>query len=137
MRVGRGAIWRERGQIFPVPLTLQIRHSPPRFCCVRRARSVPYVARTGSGRRTPYLAAPDKKRLWRNFLSGASQIPLGGALEDAAGDALKAKTGPKNLKRPDFLRSWRSVRVHLTRRLRKLHYLKEETGNNWKLEKMM
>jgi hypothetical protein len=34
------------------------------FRCVRRARSVPCGAGMGSGRRAPYLAAPDNKRLW-------------------------------------------------------------------------
>lgn len=104
----RDAIWRERGQFFPVPLTRWPRHA---FRCVWCPRSVPYVAETGSGRQTPYWAALDKKRLWGTrlgtfFLSGVPQIPLGTVWEPR----LEMLLGHLVLGRP-ILSGWFTPRI--------------------------
>jgi hypothetical protein len=66
MRGGRGTIWRERGDEFFL-YRWRVGPASPRliFRCVQRARSIPCVAETGSGRQTVL----EKKRLLRRALN--------------------------------------------------------------------
>jgi hypothetical protein len=88
MRGGGGAMWRERGSNFYVPLTCWVRVSYPRFslCPTRPERPLCSDDELGAGHRIRpcRLERAFGPAAWNEILSGALQIPLG----DTVGDAL-------------------------------------------------